>query len=185
MRALETTIEVRETGVVALDGHVTSVVAALKAQPEVQEVEPELKEEFALDAQQAIEFRKSWDKSWKTISLEDPRVKFAVNKRVQQLTGHIIPDHKLLTVNTVAGYLGVLVKPAPAKKLAEVIEQKGELQALPNVAVYNRRVTPIDKEKMVGRWKLIVNELEKRDLPVVGTGGLSGNVEKKWARGES
>jgi hypothetical protein len=108
-----------------------------------------------------------------------------VNKRVQQLTGHIIPDHKLLTVRNVAGYLAVLVKPPPPKKLSEVIERKGELLSLPNVKVYPRRVTPIDKEKMVGRWKVIVRELEKRELPVVGMADYGKTPERKWATGKS
>lgn len=103
-----------------------------------------------------------------------------VNKRIQQLTGHLIPDHKLLAVHNVAGYLSVLVKPPPPKKLVEVIKMKGELTKLPNVAVYPRRVTPLDKEKMVGRWKVIVRELENRELPVTGTGGYSKSAEKKW-----
>jgi len=66
-----------------------------------------------------------------------------------------------------------------------VIERKGELVSLPNVSVYNRRVTPIDKEKMVGRWKVIVNELEKRELPVVGTGGYEKTPERRWAVGKA
>jgi len=85
----------------------------------------------------------------------------------------------------VAAYLSILVKPPPAKKLAEVIAQKRELLSLPNVTVYPRRVTPIDKEKMVGRWKVIVNELDKRDLPIVGTGGYSKEPERKWAMGKA
>lgn len=108
-----------------------------------------------------------------------------VTKRIQQLTGHVIADHKLLNVRNVATYLAVLVKPAPPKKVAEVIEKKGELQKLPNVKVYTRRVTPIDKEKMVGRWKVLVRELEKRELPVVGTGAYSKTPERKWAQGKS
>lgn len=65
-----------------------------------------------------------------------------------------------------------------------MIEAKGTLTELPNVKVYPRRVTPIDKEKMVGRWKVIVRELEKRDLPVTGTGGYGKSVEKRWATGK-
>lgn len=104
-----------------------------------------------------------------------------LNKRIQQLTGHIIPDAKLLTVRSVGTYLSVLVKPPPPKKLAELIELRGELPNLPNVKVYPRRVTPIDKEKMNGRWKVILQELEKRDLPVVGTAGYDKSPELKWA----
>lgn len=66
-----------------------------------------------------------------------------------------------------------------------MIEAKGDLTELPNVKLYSRRVTPIDKEKMVGRWKVIVRELEKRGLPVTGTGGYEKNVESKWASGKA
>lgn len=49
--------------------------------------------------------------------------------------------------------------------------------------MFPRRVTPIDKEKMVGRWKVIVEELNKRELPVTGTGDYGEAVEKKWIEG--
>jgi len=75
-------------------------------------------------------------------------------------------------------------KPKP-KKLAELVEQTGIMQELPNVQFYPRRVTPIDKEQMVGRWKLIQKELQARELPVTGTGKYTKTVEWKWARGES
>ena len=39
---------------------------------------------------------------------------------------------------------------------------------LPNVTFSGRRVTPVDREKQVGRWKVIEEELEKRNLPVLG-----------------
>jgi hypothetical protein len=84
-----------------------------------------------------------------------------------------------------AGQLySLLVRPPKAKKLAEELEMKGSLQDLANVSVYDRRVTPIDKEKMVGRWKVIVNELEKRKLPVIGSGDYTASVEEKWALGK-
>lgn len=65
------------------------------------------------------------------------------------------------------------------------MEAKGTLTELRNVKVYPRRVTPIDKEKMVGRWKVIVKELEKRQLPITGTGGYEKSAERKWADGKS
>lgn len=46
----------------------------------------------------------------------------------------------------------------------------GPLVGMANVVVSGRRVTPIDKEKVVGRWKVIEAELEKRRLPVTGRG---------------
>lgn len=57
-------------------------------------------------------------------------------------------------------------------------------KGLSNVRVFPRRVTPIDKEKMVGRWKVIVRELEKRELPVIGTGDYGAPIEKRWVEGK-
>jgi len=48
------------------------------------------------------------------------------------------------------------------------LEQKEDLITLPNVSVFAKRVTPIHKEKSIGRWKLIEKELEARELPVTG-----------------
>jgi hypothetical protein len=45
---------------------------------------------------------------------------------------------------------------------------KEHLLELPNVKIYDRRITPIDKEISVGRWKLIEEELKSRGLPVTG-----------------
>lgn len=73
-RALEVNVTVDENGTVALNGDVSAIIEGLKAQPEAQEI----REDSALASQQAAEFRKSWDKSWKSISLEEPRFKFAV-----------------------------------------------------------------------------------------------------------
>lgn len=75
-------------------------------------------------------------------------------------------------------------RPKP-KKLAELLDRNPALKDLPNVQVYPRRVTPIDKEQMVGRWKIIQKELQARELPVTGTGKYGKTVEWKWARGES
>ncbi len=106
-----------------------------------------------------------------------------VTKRILQLTGQRIADAALSNIHDVQGLLAVLVAPPKPKQLAEVLRNKGDLAPLPNVKVYNRRVTPIDKEKMVGRWKVIVGELKKRDLPVTGTGKHSKSVEASWADG--
>lgn len=76
--------------------------------------------------------------------------------------------------------MDALVTPPKPKKLAEQIEQSSILPELPNVKVYPRRVTPVDKEKMVGRWKVIQKELQKRELPVLGTGNHGKYVELKW-----
>ena len=45
-----------------------------------------------------------------------------------------------------------------------------QLVGLPNVRVMGRRETPVDRERVVGRWKVIEEELKRRDLPVLGRG---------------
>lgn len=92
----------------------------------------------------------------------------------------MLPDAQLAKADTVGDLVSVLVRPPKAKKLAEELAEDGALASLPNVSVYGRRVTPIDKHKAVGRWKVIVEELEKRGLPVTGTGGYGKAVERKW-----
>jgi len=50
------------------------------------------------------------------------------------------------------------------KPLSTIYEDK--FSEIPNVTVYNRRVTAIDKDKMKGRWGLIAQALKDRGLPV-------------------
>ncbi len=92
-------------------------------------------------------------------------------------------DADLPAMRDVGSLLAVLVKPPKPKKLAEEIRTRGELEALANVTVHDRRVTPIDKDKTAGRWKVMVQELEKRDLPVTGKGPYGKTVEVSWADG--
>lgn len=199
--ALGVGVEVSVDGSAELTGDFMGVVEGLTARAEEQDVGGA---DWSLAPEEAREFLKSWDRSWKQISLEDLRLKFAVccpfppplqvsaesslssqvTKRIQQLTGHVIPDSKLIHIRTVSSLIGALIKPPKPKKLAQLIEAKGAMAELPNVKVYPRRVTPIDKEKMVGRWKVMVRELEKRNLPVTGTGGYGKSVEKRWATGK-
>jgi len=60
-----------------------------------------------------------------------------------------------------------------AKEKPKKLAQTPQLQKLkvnvPNVSVHSRRQTPIDKERQIGRWKVIEEELIKRDLPVTGS----------------
>lgn len=137
----------------------------------------------AMTPEEAKELLESWDRNWKAASIENPVLRFYLVKRIQRLTGHVIPDAKLVGVKHMGGLLSVLVRPPKALKLAELITTKSLLPTLPNVKIYPRRVTPVDKEKMVGRWKLIQKELQERGLPVVGTGGYGAAVEKKWVTG--
>lgn len=107
-----------------------------------------------------------------------------VLKRVQQLTGHRVPDHKQIGMDTAGELYACVAEPPKLKKLADELLRDGELTTLSNVNVYPRRVTPVDKEKMVGRWKVIVDELKKRDLPIIGTGGHGPCPEKRWFEGK-
>ena len=106
-------------------------------------------------------------------------------KRIQQLSGQVVADAQQINIDKVASLLAQIIQAPKPKKLVEEIQRRGELSTLPNVNVYSRRVTPIDKEKMVGRWKVITKELEKRGLPVVGDGGFSKTPERKWATGDA
>ncbi|KAK4155630.1 hypothetical protein C8A00DRAFT_41815 [Chaetomidium leptoderma] len=162
-------------------------VAAVEAEAEEAEVpEVEVREAapaLQLTPQVAKSLIGAWNKDWKKAELRDPVVKYFAAKRIQQLTGHRIPDGKLFATTTIDSLLKHLVEPPKPKKLAELIETKDVFKDLANVRVFPRRVTPIDKEKMVGRWKIIVKELEERDLPIIGTGHHSATVEKKWVEG--
>ena len=68
-----------------------------------------------------------------------------------------------------ADLYNVLITPEPPKKLARTAEMRLLSENAPNVQVHSKRQTPIHKEKAVGRWKLIEEELIARDLPVTGS----------------
>jgi len=85
-----------------------------------------------------------------------------------QLTGLRIPDSAIDSANTAQVLLKHLITPPKPRKLIDALVQKEDLINLPNVTVYERRVTPIDKERSIGRWKVIEQELQKRGLPVTG-----------------
>ncbi|KAK4165637.1 hypothetical protein QBC43DRAFT_260021 [Cladorrhinum sp. PSN259] len=135
-------------------------------------------------AEEASSLVESWGKEWKKIELRDPIVKFFAAKRIHRLTGHMIPDGKLVAITNIDGLVKAVMTPPKPAKLAELVEQKALFSELPNVKVFPRRVTPIDKEKMVGRWKIIARELEEHGLPLTGTGGYGKSVEKKWVEGK-
>ncbi|OCL12681.1 hypothetical protein AOQ84DRAFT_372860 [Glonium stellatum] len=109
-----------------------------------------------------------WASGWRMISLANLKIKFAVVKRLMQLTGNRIPDPVIQNSKTVGELLDLLSVPPKPKKLAEAIQRDGNLEKVPNVKIYNRRVSPIDKEKEVGRWKVIEYALHERGLPIVG-----------------
>ncbi|PSR84048.1 ribosomal subunit 39S-domain-containing protein [Coniella lustricola] len=182
LRVLELKVQVDEQGQATVEGDVSAVVESLSGEaPAVSTAAAQ--EGLGITAEEARRMRKAWDSSWTSISLEDVKVKFAITKRVFQLTGHAIADAKLVHVNTVGQLLDVLVKPEPARSVNKAIEHKGELTKLRNVEVFAKRRTPVHEAKRVGRWKVIEKELEKRGLPVFGHGGVDKYREREWLRG--
>lgn len=79
-----------------------------------------------------------------------------------------MPDAAIRSAKTAQTLLSHLVTPPKPRKLIDALAQQEDLLNLPNVRVYSQRITPIDREKEVGRWKLIEKELEARGLPVTG-----------------
>lgn len=99
-----------------------------------------------------------------------PLTNAQVLKRVMQLTGTRISDPNIGNITNSSILLTHLVKKPKAKKLADNLISK-ELAELPNVQISKRRYGPIDKEKEVGRWKIIKQELERLGLqPIKGRG---------------
>ncbi|EFQ34516.1 hypothetical protein CGRA01v4_13885 [Colletotrichum graminicola] len=181
-RAMMVRLVAQEDGSLALQGD-AEVTAAIGRVATIKSNETEA--EAYLTPEEAQEQIKHWDPSWKNASLQDVRLKFAVHKRVFQLTGHHVHDAKLAQVKTVADLISTIVKPPKPTKLADAVRERGELLELPNVRVHDRRVTPIDKETAVGRWKVITEELEKRGLPVTGHEHLPKPVQRKWIQGRT
>ena len=99
---------------------------------------------------------------------QDTTDQMQVVKRVMQLTGKRISDPVIQQSKT-AGELcsQLMIKPKP-KKLVEALQNNKKLSNLSNVKFHERRVTSIDKETRIGRWKVIERELLDRDLPVTG-----------------
>lgn len=136
--------------------------------------------------EETIDEIQSNDETWLNVTFNDLETKFAVShcfearratrahitqiiKRVMQLTGVRIPDSSIDDINSGKALLGFLVKKPKPKKLAHSLIADEDLQGLRNVKIMDRRYTPIDKEKQVGRWKVIEEELTRQGLPVTGS----------------
>ncbi|KAF2144949.1 uncharacterized protein K452DRAFT_295514 [Aplosporella prunicola CBS 121167] len=117
------------------------------------------------------ESSKKGSESWRQVPLSEPEIKFAVIKRVMQLTGLRVFDsviNDLPTAGALVSSLSKYDKRLRPEKVAEWVETTSKYNNLKNVTFSGRRVTPIDKEKAVGRWKVIEQKLIDRDLPVTG-----------------
>ncbi len=126
-----------------------------------------------------------YDPSWLFVPISTPDVKFALHTRLLALTSHPLPDPLLNSANLTTQQIlnHILLPHTKPKKLADALLMNEKLTSLPNVAVYDRRIRPIDREVQVGRWKEIVRALEEKGLPVTG-GHLSEgrNRQKKVKR---
>ncbi|KAI0401072.1 ribosomal subunit 39S-domain-containing protein [Xylaria palmicola] len=180
-------VRATENGEVTLGGDASAVAERLRWRDD--EVVPAGGDESvpfhqALTSEEASALNQLSDPSWKSISLADPRIRFAVTKRVFQLTGQLTPDHQLSSIHTVQALLHVLKKPPkPATLTKELQTRHQELTELPNVVVAPKRVTRGDKEKALGRFKLMQEEFKKRDLPLDGHGYVRKGKEVSRLRG--
>ncbi|EFZ02764.1 Ribosomal protein L50, mitochondria [Metarhizium robertsii ARSEF 23] len=161
----------------SLKGDVAAIAQNLTAESDEMEATERIRPE------EAREMLKTWDASWKGLVLDD-QLKFALRKRLYQLTGTLIADAKLGAAHTVRHVLTLASKKSQPKKLAELLETRSDVQELANVKVHSRKIGPIDKETALGRWKVIEEELTKRGLPVTGTAGMSKNKERDWISGK-
>lgn len=119
---------------------------------------------------------KDWGRSsmWRNIRLDDQAFKFALIKRVIQLTGHKIPDLAIAVSDHLGGLMVLGFKYQAPKKLANRLLEKPQNFQEPNrqwkkpanVTVHKKRQTYVHAEKQVGRWKEIQKELKKRGLPL-------------------
>ncbi|ORY61566.1 uncharacterized protein BCR38DRAFT_476284 [Pseudomassariella vexata] len=126
-----------------------------------------------------------WRARWKSASLSEPKLKFAVLKRIFQLTGQRVQDHQLPGITDVLSLLRTIKAPPKPKTLSqEIMERKQDLVQLPNVAFAPKRVTRGDKDIALGRFKIIEKELMTRDVNVHPL-SVGKSREQKWLKGQS
>ncbi|KAG6118052.1 hypothetical protein E4U13_000550 [Claviceps humidiphila] len=161
-----------------------------EVEAEAESVKSEVYDEAETDGvaaritpEEAQEMAKAWDASWKDLVL-DEQLKFAIRKRIFQTTGVLVPDARLGAARKIKHILTLAVKKPTPPKLATLLEERGLFQEMSNVTLHSRRLGPIDREIAVGRWKVIEEELLKRNLPVTGTAGLPSNKERQRMEGK-
>lgn len=173
-----------EDGGVTLGGDAKAMIEGLLWRDHMDVDQQPVSLPDALSSEEAAALSQTWDPSWKLISLADTRIRFAVTKRVFQLTGQLVPDHELPSITTVRSLLRVLKKPPkPATLTEEIQDHHPDLLALPNVSVATKRITRGDKEKALGRFKVTQAEFKKRALPLSGHGYVRKGKEVSRLRG--
>jgi hypothetical protein len=107
--------------------------------------------------------------SWQSVPLLPISLRFTFLKRVFQRTGHRLPDSSIAGCTTAgAVHSFILAQNAQKRKLAQelVDDDRGfGLRDRPNVDLKSRRVTRIDQDMAVGRWKITREALAKQGLP--------------------
>ncbi|KAF2210265.1 hypothetical protein CERZMDRAFT_99682 [Cercospora zeae-maydis SCOH1-5] len=144
--------------------HTVSKKGKQKEQIEVAEVTPE---SLALQLMQIRQSRV--EVNWVDVRFLDPETKLAFIKRTMQLSGKRIPDIQMNSAQSLNDLYEAFKTRDKPKKLAQAPQVQELASTLPNVTVHKWRRTPIHKEKQIGRWKIIEEELLKRDLPVTGS----------------
>ncbi|KAF2204989.1 hypothetical protein GQ43DRAFT_437420 [Delitschia confertaspora ATCC 74209] len=145
-----------------------SLVGVLKSREVVAKVASEVMAEENESAQAAEELKLN------SIPLTDLDLKFNLLKRLTALTGLRISDPNILQIDTFADLYHQLLaasKPQPKKLVEEILadpKKAKKVMSIPNVKISPRRVTVVDKEKEVGRWKVIEYALKERGIPVTG-----------------
>ncbi|KAI1827301.1 ribosomal subunit 39S-domain-containing protein [Xylaria intraflava] len=170
--------QVRSSGgaLVFNEGEAEAVVEGLQGERERGSRDP-------LKVKEIMALREKWDASWKSASLADPRIRFAVTKRLFQLTNRLVPDHQLAAITTVQSLLYTLQKPPKPATLTKELQRHDALKDLPNVTIAKRRVTRGDKEIALGRYGLMQAEFAKRGLPARGYGRADKGKEISRLRG--
>lgn len=82
-----------------------------------------------------------------------------------QLTGLRVPDFAISSTTTVGLLLDRIITPPKPRKVSDALAQENGSNILSNVYIRDRRITLIDRERRVGRWKVIEQELLRRELP--------------------
>lgn len=118
-------------------------------------------------AEALAEAQQTWgplDSSWRSVSLRDPSLKFAVLKRTSQLLGQRIPDPQISSVRTAANLVDIFCKKPKPKKLFRELQHDPKLEGLPNLHVFGGRWSIVQKNDEKGLSKMINQELARKGL---------------------
>ncbi|KAI9895026.1 MAG: hypothetical protein M1814_000249 [Vezdaea aestivalis] len=101
--------------------------------------------------------------------LSNKKLKLELLKGIIEQTGNHVSDAQLTSAKSVEDLFQVVIVQPKPPKLAERLMMNPELQVLKNVEIFDRRLTSIDKDVVVGRWKVIEKELKAQGIPPRGS----------------